>query len=299
MGTSTITLPGSMRGPNNPLVRSYDFLRRWPVIPALVIGVLLFTAIFAQVLAPHSPNAASVRERNTPPAWVQGGSAKYLLGSDQQGRDVLSRMIHGARISLIVVTSSLWIGIVSGIALGLIAGYFGKWVDESIMRLIDVWLAVPFIMIVLVLVVVIGQSFPLLVGVLGASTWAGFTRQVRGLTLTLRTTDYVAFAMVAGASDLRIMIRHILPQTMSIILVLASLQAGALILAEGTLSFLGLGVPPPTPSWGSMVSDGRAYLVTAWWVSLFPGLAIFLVVVAFNFAGDWLRDRLDPRLRQL
>lgn len=299
MGTSTITLPGSMRGPSNLFVRSYDFVRRWPVIPALVIGVLLFTAILAPVLAPHSPNAASVRERNTPPAWVHGGSTKYLLGSDQQGRDVLSRMIHGARISLIVVAASLWIGIVSGIALGLIAGYFGKWVDESIMRLIDVWLAVPFIMIVLVLVVVIGQSFPLLVGVLGASTWAGFTRQVRGLTLTLRTADYVAFAMVAGASDLRIMTRHILPQTMSIILVLASLQAGALILAEGTLSFLGLGVPPPTPSWGSMVSDGRAYLVTAWWVSLFPGLAIFLVVVAFNFAGDWLRDRLDPRLRQL
>ena len=283
----------------NPVAVAYRFFRRWPIIPAVVILALIVVAILAPWISPYEPNLAILRSRFAPPAWTEEGTSEHLLGTDQQGRDLLSRLIHGARISLIVVTASLWLGMIAGTALGLIAGYFGKWADEVIMRLIDVWLAVPFIMIVLVLVVAIGQSFPLLVGVLGASTWAGFTRQVRGLTLSLRQADYVALAKVAGASDTRIMLQHILPHTISIILVLASLQAGSLILAEGTLSFLGLGVPPPTPSWGSIVADGRSYLATAWWVSLFPGIAIFLVVMAFNFAGDWIRDRLDPRLRQV
>ena len=283
----------------NPVAVVYRFFRRWPIIPALVILALIVVAIFAPLISPYEPNLAILRSRFSPPMWVEGGTSEHILGTDQQGRDLLSRLVYGARISLIVVTASLWLGMIAGTALGLIAGYFGKWADEVIMRLIDVWLAVPFIMIVLVLVVAIGQSFPLLVGVLGASTWAGFTRQVRGLTLSLRQADYVALAKVAGASDTRIMVQHILPHTISIILVLASLQAGSLILAEGTLSFLGLGVPPPTPSWGSIVADGRSYLATAWWVSLFPGIAIFLVVMAFNFAGDWIRDRLDPRLRQV
>ena len=283
----------------NPVAVAYRFFRRWPIIPALVILALIVVAIFAPLISPYEPNLAILRSRFSPPMWVEGGTSEHILGTDQQGRDLLSRLVFGARISLIVVTASLWLGMIAGTALGLIAGYFGKWADEVIMRLIDVWLAVPFIMIVLVLVVAIGQSFPLLVGVLGASTWAGFTRQVRGLTLSLRQADYVSLARVAGASDTRIMLQHILPHTISIILVLASLQAGSLILAEGTLSFLGLGVPPPTPSWGSIVADGRSYLATAWWVSLFPGIAIFLVVMAFNFAGDWIRDRLDPRLRQV
>ena len=283
----------------NPVAVVYRFFRRWPIIPGLVILALIVVAIFAPLISPYEPNLATLRSRFSPPMWAEGGTSEYILGTDQQGRDLLSRLVFGARISLIVVTASLWLGMIAGTALGLVAGYFGKWADEVIMRLIDVWLAVPFIMIVLVLVVAIGQSFPLLVGVLGASTWAGFTRQVRGLTLSLRQADYVSLAKVAGASDTRIMLQHILPHTISIILVLASLQAGSLILAEGTLSFLGLGVPPPTPSWGSIVADGRSYLATAWWVSLFPGIAIFLVVMAFNFAGDWIRDRLDPRLRQV
>lgn len=282
----------------NLVARVFRFIRRWPIIAGAVIFTMVVVAIFSPLISPHYYGEAVVRDRNTPPVWLEGGKSRYLLGADQQGRDVLSRMIHGARISMIIVGASLWIGMVSGTALGLVAGYFGKYVDEVIMRVIDVWLAVPFIMIVLVLVVVVGQSFPLLVGVLGASTWAGFTRQVRGLTLSLRTSDYVALAKVAGASDIRIMYKHILPQTWSVILVLASLQAGGLILAEGGLSFLGLGVPPPTPSWGSMVADGRTYLISAWWISVFPGLAIFLIVMSFNFAGDWLRDFFDPRLRQ-
>ncbi len=295
----TDTYEESTMPSRNPVAVAYRFFRRWPIIPAVVILALIVVAILAPWISPYEPNLAILRSRFAPPAWTEEGTSEHLLGTDQQGRDLLSRLIHGARISLIVVTASLWLGMIAGTALGLIAGYFGKWADEVIMRLIDVWLAVPFIMIVLVLVVAIGQSFPLLVGVLGASTWAGFTRQVRGLTLSLRQADYVALAKVAGASDTRIMLQHILPHTISIILVLASLQAGSLILAEGTLSFLGLGVPPPTPSWGSIVADGRSYLATAWWVSLFPGIAIFLVVMAFNFAGDWIRDRLDPRLRQV
>ncbi len=295
----TDTYEEATKPSRNPVAVAYRFFRRWPIIPAVVILALIVVAILAPWISPYEPNLAILRSRFAPPAWTEEGTSEHLLGTDQQGRDLLSRLIHGASISLIVVTASLWLGLVAGTALGLIAGYFGKWADEVIMRLIDVWLAVPFIMIVLVLVVAIGQSFPLLVGVLGASTWAGFTRQVRGLTLSLRQADYVALAKVAGASDTRIMLQHILPHTISIILVLGSLQAGSLILAEGTLSFLGLGVPPPTPSWGSIVADGRSYLATAWWVSLFPGIAIFLVVMAFNFAGDWIRDRLDPRLRQV
>ena len=299
VSVGTETYEESTTPSRKPVAVVYRFFRRWPIIPALVILALIVVAIFAPLISPYEPNLATLRSRFSPPVWVEGGTSDHMLGTDQQGRDLLSRLIYGARISLIVVTASLWLGMIAGTALGLIAGYFGKWADEVIMRLIDVWLAVPFIMIVLVLVVAIGQSFPLLVGVLGASTWAGFTRQVRGLTLSLRQADYVALARVAGASDTRIMLQHILPHTISIILVLASLQAGSLILAEGTLSFLGLGVPPPTPSWGSIVADGRSYLATAWWVSLFPGIAIFLVVMAFNFAGDWIRDRLDPRLRQV
>ncbi len=285
--------------PSSPLGKAFHFFRRWPILPAAVIVALVVVAIFAPMIAPHEPNLAVLRSRLAPPVWMDGGSSDNLLGADQQGRDMLSRLIFGARISLIVVTASLWIGTIAGTALGLLAGYFGGWTDEVIMRVIDVWLAVPFIMIVLLLVVVYGQSFGLLVIVLGLSTWAGFTRQVRGLTLSLSQADYVALARVAGASSTRIMIRHILPHTISIILVLASLQAGGLILSEATLGFLGLGVPPPTPSWGSIVADGRSYLATAWWVSLFPGVAIFLVVMSFNFAGDWIRDRLDPRLRQI
>ena len=194
---------------------------------------------------------------------------------------------------------ALSIGITVGVTLGMLSGYFGGWVDEVIMRVIDLQLAIPLILIALVIVIVVGQSFIVLVGILSVNSWSVFARQVRGETLKLRTTDYVALAKVAGASTPRILYRHILPGVFNIVIVLATLQVGNLILTEAILSYLGAGIPPPTASWGSMISDGRTYLSSAWWISFFPGMAIFLTVLAFNFLGDWLRDRFDPRLRQL
>ena len=228
-----------------------------------------------------------------------GGSWKYPLGTDHMGRDVLSRIIYGARISLIVVAVTLGVGGTAGVALGLAAGWYGRWVDEIIMRLVDIKLAIPLILIALVMVISLGQSFGIIVAVLAIWIWPRFARQVRGEVLQLKKTDYVALAEVAGASTTRILLVHILPGTINTLIVVATLQVGIVILLESTLSFLGAGVPPPTPAWGSMVADGRDRLADAWWISTMPGIAILLTVTSLNLLGDWLRDTLDPRLRQL
>lgn len=285
--------------PRTPWAKAYTSFRRWPLVPLGVMLLLVICGVFAPWIAPHDPIESNLRARNTPPAWSEKGTTRYLLGADHQGRDVLSRVIYGARISLIVAAVSLLIGGTVGTVLGMVSGYFGGWVDEVIMRVIDVKLAIPLILVALVVVIAIGQSFAVLVGLLAVNSWSGFARQVRGETLQLKTRDYIALAKVAGASTPRIILRHVFPGVVNTVLVLASLQVGGLILTESILSFLGAGVPPPTPTWGSMVSEGRTYLAGAWWIAFFPGVAIFLTVMAFNFLGDWLRDRLDPRLRQL
>jgi peptide/nickel transport system permease protein len=273
--------------------------RRWPIIPAFIILTLVVCGVFAPWVAPQDHLKSSLRDRNAPPVWYEEGSSKYILGADPLGRDVLSRIVFGARITLIIGVVSIAAGLLVGTVLGLISGYLGKHVDEFIMRLADISLAVPYILIALVAVIAFGQSLPVLLGILAFSTWSAFARQVRAETLVLKETDYVALAKVAGASGPRIIYRHILPGVLNTIIVIATLRVGALILFEAILSFLGAGIPPPTPSWGSMVSDGRDYLATAWWVAFFPGIAIFLTVAALNFLGDWMRDRLDPRLRQI
>lgn len=278
---------------------NWRFMRKWPILPALILIMLVIGGVFAPWVSPHSPTAASLQDRKLPPAWVDGGSATNLLGTDQQGRDVLSRVIHGARVSLIVAGSSLLVGSAVGITLGLMAGYFGGWVDELIMRLVDIKLAIPLILVALVLVIVLGQSFILLIGILSVNTWSGFARQIRAQTLQLKTRDYVEFARISGASRRRILMRHIFPGTTDTAIVLATLQVGNVILTEAILSFLGAGIPPPTAAWGLMIADGRTDLVDAWWIAFFPGVAIFLTVFAFNFLGDWLRDYFDPRLRQV
>ena len=283
----------------SPQARVWGILRRWPVIPLVILAALVFAGIFAPWIAPKEPNFAVLRDRNAPPIWDEQGSSEYILGADYLGRDILSRVIHGARVSLVVAAVSLSAGLLVGVSLGLISGYFGGHTDEFIMRLVDITQAIPYILVALVLVIVLGQSFPVLLGILALSTWSGFTRQVRAETLALRETDYVALAKVAGASSFRIMYRHILPGTANTVIVIATLRVGSLILLEATLSYLGAGLPPPTPAWGAMIADGRDYLATAWWVAFFPGVAIFLVVMALNFLGDWMRDRFDPRLRQL
>ena len=228
-----------------------------------------------------------------------GGSTKYILGTDHLGRDVLSRVIHGARVSLIVASSVILVGITIGVTVGMLSGWYGGWVDEFFMRLVDIKLAIPTILLALVLVLALGQSFILIVGVLALTIWPRIARNVRGEVLSLKTADYVGLAKVAGASTPRILVVHILPGLINTLIVLTTLEIGIVILLEATLSFLGAGVPPPTPAWGSMVADGRDRLAAAWWISTIPGLAILVVVMAANIFGDWLRDTLDPRLRQL
>ena len=227
------------------------------------------------------------------------GSSNYLLGTDHLGRDMLSRLLHGARISLIVAAVALGIGGTVGTFVGLLSGYYSGWVDEVLMRTVDVFLSLPYLLVALVLVVSVGQSFELIVGVLAVFIWPYFARVVRGEVLQLRTMDYIALARVSGAGTMRILLVHLFPGVINTLIIVSTLQVGVVILVEAALSFLGAGVPPPTPAWGSMVADGRDRLVDGWWIATLPGLAIVFTVVSLNVFGDWLRDTLDPRLRQL
>ena len=232
-------------------------------------------------------------------AKVRVPTSSYLLGGDNIGRDVLSRLIHGARVSLVVVSIALASGLLIGVSMGLVAGCFGGLIDEIVMRVTDILLGLPFILVAIVVVIAIGQTFIILIGLLALLSWTPFVRNVRGEVLSLKTRDYVSLAQVAGASTFRIMVWHLLPGVINTVIVIATLRVGQLILTEAILSFLGAGIPPPTPAWGAMVNDGRVYVEDAWWISFFPGFCIFLVVMSLNFLGDWMRDRFDPRLRQL
>ena len=281
------------------VAKAYRSFRQWPFIPVAIAVSLVVVAVFAELVAPHDPLEGDTYDRNEPPVWVEGGSPEFLLGTDHIGRGILSRMIFGARVSLIVAVTVLIAGAALGTLVGLIAGYMGGLVDEALMRLVDFVFALPFIVVALVASVVWGASLELVIILLSLFTWAPFARQVRAESLQLKTMDYVALARVAGASGFRITVRHILPGVVNTVMVLSSLQVGSLILTESVLSFLGVGIPPPQPSWGSMVSEGRQYISTAWWISFFPGFAILLIVFSMNFFGDWLRDKLDPRLRQV
>ena len=256
---------------DGPIVtRAYRFVRRWPIIPVAIVVLLVLCAAFAGLLAPHDPERGNLRERNVPPLWSTEGDSNHILGTDPQGRDIFSRIIFGARISLIIAAVVLCSGGIGGTILGLVAGYTGGFVDELIMRFVDITLAVPFILVAMVVVIVAGQSLTVIILLLIAFSWNAFARQVRAETLQLKTADYVALATVAGASTWRIMYRHILPGVTSTLLVIATLRVGQLILTESILSFLGVGIPPPTPAWGVMIADGRSYLATAWWVAFFP-----------------------------
>ncbi len=296
-GSGAVT--GDLALTTNRFVAAFQAFRRWPVIPVAIVLILVFVAVFAELVTPHDPLEGDLDDRNEPPAWSEEGTSEFLLGTDHIGRGILSRMIFGARVSLMVASTVLVAGAALGTVVGLASGYIGGLVDEALMRLVDFVFAMPFIVVALVCSVVWGASLELVIILLALFTWAPFARQVRAETLQLKTTDYVALARIAGASGLRIALKHILPGVVNTVMVLSSLQVGSLILTESVLSFLGVGIPPPQPSWGSMVSEGRQYVATAWWISFFPGFAILLIVFSMNFFGDWLRDKLDPRLRQI
>ena len=270
-----------------------------PWFPGIVLAALVFTAVFAPYLAPHSPTDGDITQKSIPPVWMERGDREHPLGTDRFGRDVLSRIIWGSRISLLVSLIAIGVAGTFGTLLGLISGYRGGLTDTILMRLTDIGLSLPTILIAVVLVAVSEPSFRNVVLVIALLLWPRFARQIRGETLAIKEHDFVALAVVAGRSSAWIIRRHIFPNVVPTLLVISTLQVGYVILLEGTLSFLGVGVPPPNPAWGLMIADGRGFLATAWWISLFPGLAMLLTVLAVNLMGDWLRDHLDPKLRQL
>src|SRR6266571_4025192 len=269
-----------------------------PLFPSVVLAALIVTAVCAPALAPHSPTEANIVRKSIPPVWMARGTWDHPLGTDRFGRDVLSRIIYGSQVSLIVSLLAIGVAGTLGTLVGLIAGYRGGITDAILMRLTDIGLSLPTILIAVVLLAVSEPSFGNVVLIVSLLLWPRFARQIRGETLALKEQDFVALAVVAGRSSAWIISRHIFPNVVPTLLVICTIQVGYVILLEGTLSFLGVGVPPPDPAWGLMIADGRGFLATAWWISLFPGLAMLLTVLAVNLLGDWLRDRLDPKLRQ-
>ena len=295
---------------SHPLARSEAPLdiedrarRRWRIDFKLVFGLLVGLAVLVgtlipAVLAPTSPTEQSLVDRLRPPAWLDRGSREHWLGTDSLGRDVLSRVIHGARTTFIVALASSALGGLLGIACGLAAGYRGGLVDEAISKLIDVQLAFPYLLVAISVMAVAGRHLLVLVLVLAVSSWPTFARIVRGETLSLRRRQFIESAQAVGGTDTRIVLVHVVPSLIPSLCVVASFDLARIIILESSLSFLGLGVPPPTPSWGLDLSESRQFVQIAWWTVLFPGLAISLVVLAANLFGDWVRDTLDPVLRR-
>jgi len=282
------------------LLRAIFQVRQFPgVAMAILVFLLVIPGLFAEWIAPHDPIKGSLALRLKPPMWEKGGSITYPLGTDKVGRDVLSRIIYGARVSLRVSIEGIVVSGFIGTALGLMSGYFGGKVDALIMRLVDISLGLPIILVALVFVAALGPSFSTVIAVITILLWARYARQVRGEVLSIKERDFIARARVAGASHFRIMFRYLLPNVVNTLIVLATLQVGFVIIFESSLSFLGAGIPRPTPAWGLMVADGRELIVTAWWISMFPGIAIMLTVLSFNLVGDWLRDHLDPKLKNV
>jgi peptide/nickel transport system permease protein len=275
-------------------------MKGFPWFPVSILGAVTLIAIFAPLLAPHSPEVGSLGMRFKPPAWQQGGSSQFLLGTDHLGRDVLSRLIFGARVSIIVGTLAVVVAGTIGTLLGILSGYMGKWVDQVIMRVTDTWLALPALTFAIFLAAILGPSEMNIVIILSAVYWTRYARVIRGEVLSLKEREFVRLAIVAGCSKWTIMKRHILPNVMNSAIVLASLQLGVVIIAEAALSFLGVGVPPPKPAWGLMLADGKKGLMAGyWWLTVLPGSCICLMVLSANLLGDWLRVKLDPQLRQL
>jgi peptide/nickel transport system permease protein len=281
------------------LSRALRSLRRSPVgmIGFVIVGFVMAAALFAPLLAPHEPTRLQLGQRFLPPFWMENGSWTYPLGTDQLGRDIWSRILYGARISVIVgVTASIFSGII-GVGLGLLAGFYGGWVDSLISRVIDTFLAIPFIVLALAVVTVLSPGLVNLIIVLSITGWVTYARVVRGEVLSVKERDYVTAARVIGVNEVMIALRHVTPNIFASVIVLTTLNVATTIIAESSLSFLGLGVQPPTITWGAMLAEGREHLATSWWLATFPGIAITIAVLGIIFLGDWLRDVLDPKMK--
>jgi len=264
-------------------------------IGLVILSLIIFAAVFAPYITPQAPETTSLQLRLKPPFWMEGSVSPHFLGTDQLGRDIWTRIVYGARISLYIGLLAMLVAGPVGVLLGLISGYWGKMIDVVIMRIADAQLSIPSILLAVTIMAVLGRSLIILIVVLGVTKWVEYARVARAEVLRLKESDFVLASTVVGAKARRILFQHILPNLMTPIIVLASFSVAEMILAEASLSFLGLGVQPPTPSWGSMISDGRDYLTNAWWVAAWPGVAVLITVLAINFVGDWLTEVLHPR----
>jgi len=270
---------------------------KWGMGGAAIFLAIVLSAVFAPWIAPHDPVIVDIRHRMGPPAWMEGGTREHVLGTDQIGRDLLSRVIWGGRVSLVVGVTAVLLSSTIGILFGLAAGYFGGRLDWSIMTFINVMLTFPFVLLALAVIAVLGPSMPNMIIVLGVTGWPVYARVVRAETLALREREFVLAARALGGSHARIVFRQILPNLISPIVVIATLQIAQVIILESFLSFLGLGVQPPTPAWGNMLGEGRVYMLNSWWIAAFPGLAIFVTTLMINLMGNALRDWLDPHMK--
>ncbi len=271
--------------------------RRTSLFGLVVVAVVVLTALAAALVTPFDPTEQNIGERLKSPLSRDAGGRVHLLGTDHLGRDILARIVFGARPALLVGFAAVAISGVLGMLAGLLAGYFGGRVDDVLMRLADIQLAFPFILLAIAVIGVLGPSLTTIICVIGVSSWVVYARIVRGAALSLREREFVQAAQALGSRDGRILLRHVLPNVFTPWLVVATLDMARVIVIESALSFLGLGVQPPTPTWGGMLADGRVYISTAWWLATFPGLAILITVLGINLFGDGLRDTLDPRLK--
>ncbi len=289
-----------LRGPSDFQLAIRELKKRPPAIIGLIcLIIIILFAIFPEAFSALDPVDQDLNRYTKPPGFIDAEGRVYMLGTDQQGRDIFSRIIWGSRISLIVaVTAVLFSGVI-GITAGIVAGYFGGWVDTIISRIVDTALAVPFILLAISLVAILGPSLQNIILVIALRTWIVYARVVRGEVLSLKENEFVVGAKAVGCSTIRILFFYLFPNVISTTIVIATLYLGRMIIIESALSFLGLGVPPPTPTWGGMLADGRAFLDTAWWIALFPGLILMVTVLSVNLLGDWLRDVLDPKMKRL
>ena len=296
-----VALSARRTAPAEPTSRRIALRRlwrfKWGVMASAVLLLIVGTAVFAPLLAPYSPITVDIQHRLGPPAWMDGGTHAHILGTDQIGRDLLSRMIYGGRVSLIIGVAAVLISSTIGVLLGLAAGYFSARVDWVIMTLVNVMLTFPFVLLALAVIAVLGPSLVNMIIVLGVADWPLYARVIRAETLAIREREFVVAGRALGMSHLRIVFRQILPNLVSVIVVIATLQVARVIILESFLSFLGLGVQPPTPAWGNMLGEGRVYMLNSWWIAAFPGLAIFVTTLAINLMGNALRDWLDPHMK--